>query len=246
MSQAVPLATHRAMLAGGAAVPLLIGLDRIAFAGPPPVLKRYADMHVHLFNGHDLPVGMFMVEVLFRNAELPRALKFIIDFRLRRAQDLALSAEAERRRLTPGAAAVPIPDYNPEAFGADLAAWGREKAFKSTEGGDKLFSDDDLSAGYEELVAAAIADAQGTTIAAVEKQAGPGKPKLSEGLSAQRAFADLARRAESELRVGPGEKLIANAASPMAAPGAAPLDCSEVCPEHSYDMSFRAVLRYVG
>lgn len=74
--------SRRAMLAATAALPVLLALAGgcVAVRPGPPAAVAFADMHIHLFNAHDLPVGKFLVEVLFREQRLPRLLKAVPRF----------------------------------------------------------------------------------------------------------------------------------------------------------------------
>jgi hypothetical protein len=232
---------RRELLAGG----LLLPLGAATCRRLPPIgwaPRLYADMHVHLFNAHDLPVGRFLLDVIFREQALPRPLKAVIDYLLRRAQSLAISAKAERRLLNGAAfAAARAGARTPEGFAADFAAWAGEGAHREPPWPSLFIDATERRAGYDELLDAVLADAPGGILTAEQRlrSTAPGPARTG---AVQHALADLARRAESAAAPAPSGML----QTPLAAADSGGGCPSQACPPHGYSLSFAAILRYLG
>ncbi|QDX26450.1 amidohydrolase family protein [Sphingomonas suaedae] len=242
-----PLVDRRAVLATGAALPLLASCGPAALGKKPSARRAYADTHVHLFNAHDLPIGMFMVEILFGQGDAPPFLKAIVDYLLRGVQKFADSATAERRRIEGGAAlAKSVGTLSPETFGADIAYWATRDpgAEKDANAELPLFANEgERDAAYAELIEAVVADSRGTSLDKVRKRMGEGPGAPVAKAEIQRAFADLARRAENSDLPPPGTKLFDGGASIKKSGG---VRCDSGCSDTGFSRSIGAIIRYFG
>ena len=234
------ICSRRDVLAAVSMMPLLATGCRHFDRAPPAF--GYADLHVHLFNAHDLPVGMFLVDVIFRDLDLPRALKAVIDYLARAAARRAISAARERQRLEGVEPALSDEARStPEAFAADFAAWAREGAFREPVPAYLFADEEELRAGYEELVQAVVADFQRSSTDAVRRRYGANLAAPSASRVVEQALSDLARRAESSAEAAPGENLVGAFEAPVSR------GCGEeACPDRPYSTSLAAILRYLG
>jgi len=242
--------SRRDVLTAAAALPWLTLPGACVSVRRQPAEVVFADMHIHLFNAHDLPAGKFLVEVLFRKQQLPRLLKAVIDTIVRRIQPRAISALREKARLE-GAALVSedLAEWTPERFGAEVGAWARNRVDDETtpnpfaapvddgETGLGLFADAaEMRAAYDELIAAVVNEGESSAEAVVQ-----GREQQSTAVD--RAFARLAQQAETPQVSDVGE--ISEAVVPTLP--ASPVQCgAESCPERPYSMSVPAILRYLG